>query len=100
MVAEVDEQTIREHVIKSLCWVRDAKRPQVDAEVKAHGGDMRIDSKEGEAICVLVEDALGLGEIVQASDLRPEELTSISSLTRLFVRRTNDRMATAGKAAA
>jgi hypothetical protein len=33
---------------------------------------------------------LELGELVQAADLVPEELTSVASLTRLFGQRVND----------
>jgi len=100
VVGELNQQAIREHIIESLSWVRDAERSDIDADVDAHGGDLRIDSKEGEALCVLLEDALGLGELVQASDLKPEELTSISSLTRLFEERIADHVAASGKDAA
>ncbi len=87
MVIKVNEQTIREHVIESLCWVRDTERAALDRHIESHGGDLRIDSKEGEAICAIVEDALELGELVEAADLQPEQLTSVESLTRLFEER-------------
>jgi len=83
----VAKANIREHVIESLSWIRGADRKEIDAEIKSGGGDTAIDSKEGEAVCVLVEDALELGELVQASDLQPEQLTSVASLTGLFQRR-------------
>ena len=87
VVSELNTQAIREHIIESLSWVRDTERASVDRDIGEHGGDLRIDSKEGEAICVLVEDALGLGDLVHAEDLQPEELSSVSSLTRLFEER-------------
>lgn len=97
MVAEPNDTVIREHIVQSLAWVRDKKRSELDAEIEAAGGDLRIDSKEGEAVCVLVEDAIELGELVEPSDLTPEELTSISSLTRLFKKRTGDHDTRSGK---
>lgn len=90
MVSELNKQEIREHVIESLCWVRDAERAAVDREIESHDGDLRIDSKEGEAVCAIVEDALELGDIVEAADLQPEQLTSVESLTRLFEERVAD----------
>lgn len=100
MVSEINRQTIREHILESLSWVRDLDRAAVDADVEAHGGDVRIDSKEGEAICVLVEDALELGELVQACDLQPEQVSSLSALTQLFERRVADHAADHAKDAA
>jgi hypothetical protein len=100
VVSELNKATIREHVIESLCWVRDADRATVDRDVESHGGDLRIDSKEGEAVCVIVEDALELGELVEAADLQPEQLTSIESITHLFEERIATRDDTQGKDAA
>jgi len=100
VVSELNRQAIREHVIESLCCVRDAERADVDRDIDAHHGDLRIDSKEGEAVCVLVEDALELGELVEAADLQPEQLTSIESLTRLFQERLANRRDVEGKDAA
>ncbi len=100
MVSELNSQAIRQHVIESLCWVRDANRTEMDRDIESHDGDLRVDSKEGEAVCILVEDALELGELVEAADLQPEELTSISSLTRLIEERISDHHAAEGKDAA
>lgn len=100
MVPELNTQAIREHIIESLSWVRDTDRSAIDEVVEAHGGDLRIDSKEGEAICVIVEEALGLGDLVQATDLQPEELSSISSLTQLFEERIAEHLPAEGKDAA
>ncbi|MBA3422825.1 MAG: hypothetical protein H0U12_13220 [Thermoleophilaceae bacterium] len=72
----------------------------MDRDIESHDGDLRVDSKEGEAVCILVEDALELGELVEAADLQPEELTSISSLTRLIEERISDHHAAEGKDAA
>lgn len=100
MVSELNRERIREHVIESLCWVRDTDRRTVDRDIESHGGDLRIDSKEGEAVCAIVEDALELGELVEAADLQPEQLTSIESLTRLFEERIADRGDAEGEDAA
>ncbi len=100
VVSELNQQAIREHIIESLCWVRDAARADIDTAVGTCGGDLRIDSKEGEAVCVIVEDALELGELVQACDLKPEQVTSISSLVRLFEERVADHHVASGKDAA
>lgn len=100
VVSEPNAEAIREHIIESLCWVRDAVRADVDRDIEAHDGNLRIDSKEGEAVCIVVEDALELGELVEAADLQPEELTSIASLTQLFEKRLINRRAAEGKDAA
>jgi hypothetical protein len=100
MVRQLNTDAIREHIIESLCWVRDAERDDINQEIEAHGGDLRIDSKEGEAVCVLVEDALDVGELVEAADLQPEELTSIGSLSRLFDGRLAAYRSSEGKDAA
>jgi hypothetical protein len=100
MVSELNIQAIREHVIQSLCEVRGDERANIDREMANHQGDLRIDSKEGEAICAIVEDALELGELVQAADLQPEQLTSVESLTRLFAERVAQLEDAKGKDAA
>ena len=100
MVSEPNARAIREHVIESLCWVREADRATIDRDIETHQGDLRIDSKEGEAVCVMVEDALQLGELIEAADLQPEQLTSIESLTRLFEQRVAGHRVAEGKDAA
>lgn len=100
MVSELNREQIREYIIESLCEVRGCDRAELDREIERHQGDLRIDSKEGEAVCAIVEDALGLGELVQAADLVPEQLTSIQSLTDLFEERVVDHVAKKGKDAA
>jgi hypothetical protein len=100
VVTEPNRQQIREHIIESLCEVRGDDRALVDQEIERHQGDLRIDSKEGEAVCAIVEDALELGELVQAADLLPEQLTSIQSLTELFEKRVADHVTEQGKDAA
>lgn len=97
MVLEQNQQGLRDRVIESLCLVRDVPRRTIDSEIDSNGGDLRIDSKEGEAICAIVEEALELGELVQAADLVPEELTSVASLTRLFEQRVIDCLTHTGK---
>lgn len=87
MTTELTAQDLTEHIVESLAEARGITRAEVDAEISAAGGDLRIDSKEGEFICVVVEDALGLGDLVEAADLEPEQLSSISALTQLFLER-------------
>jgi hypothetical protein len=99
MVLEQNQENLRERVIESLCLVRGVSRQVVDSEIDANGGDLGIDSKEGEAICAIVEEALELGELVQAADLMPDELTSVASLTRLFEQRVNECSTQTGKGA-
>lgn len=100
MVTEVNAERLREHIIEGLSWVRGAERGDLDRAIDAQDGDLRIDSKEGEAVCIVVEDALELGELVEAADLQPEQLTSISTLTRLFEERLASRYAQEGENAA
>ena len=53
---------------------------------QAGQGDIVIDSKEAECVIAYVEDELGLGELVSASDLAPEQLASLDSLTEILTR--------------
>jgi len=46
VVSELNKQAIREHIIESLGWVRDAERVSVDRDIDEHGGDLRIDSRK------------------------------------------------------
>ena len=48
------------------------------------GGDLVIDSKEAECVIAFVEEELGLGELVSAADLEPEQMTSLRTLTLLL----------------
>jgi hypothetical protein len=100
MVSELNTQRIRDHIIEGLAEVRDVTRADVDRDIEQHGGDLRIDSKEGEAICAIVEDALAFGELIGAADLQPEELSSISSLTRLIEDGVAEHRSAEGKDAA
>lgn len=100
MVPELNTERIREHVIESLCEVRGDERADIDREIEKQQGNLRIDSREGEAVCAIVEDALRLGELVEAADLQPEQLTSIESLARLFEERVAARRNAEGKDAA
>ena len=43
--------------------MRDVARQTIDAEIDSNGGDLRIDSKEGEAICAIVEDVSSLASL-------------------------------------
>ena len=97
MVLEQNHEDIRQQVIEGLCLVRGVGRQTIDSEIASSGGDLRIDSKEGEAICAIVEGGLELGELVQAADLMPEELTTVASLTRLFGQRVNECLTKTGK---
>ena len=84
MVDKPTQGKLNELLRDALAEVRGVGRAEIDVAIDGAGGDLVIDSKEGEAVAVIVEDELGLGELVQGADLEPEELSSISALTQLF----------------
>lgn len=56
----------------------------------AAGGDLEIDSKEGQFIAVRFETHLNLPGLIRPEDQNRRNLTTISSLTRLIQRRLSE----------
>jgi acyl carrier protein len=81
---DVPYETIRSEVIEALAALRGCDGSDIEAQASTDG-DVAIDSKEAEVVIARVEKGLSLNE-VRAADLRPEQLTSLRSLTDLLHR--------------
>jgi hypothetical protein len=77
-------ETVRSEVVEALAALRGCDGSDIEAQAGVDG-DIEIDSKEAEVIIARVERRLSLDE-VRAADLRPEQLTSLRSLTDLLHR--------------
>ena len=77
---------VRTWIIEALAEVRAMSVEVLRLEVDAEGDEFEIDSKEAEVILSILEYRLDQ-ELARPEDLRPEQLTTIGSLTDLVLRR-------------
>lgn len=82
---------VRDIVIEQLAYVRARDRSQLDVDIAAAGGDLEIDSKEGQTVAIRVELLLDLEGLIRPEDQTRENLTTIGSLERLIERRRRER---------
>jgi hypothetical protein len=68
---------------EAIAEVRDCSLAEVRAT--AQNGEIEFDSKEAECAITFLEDKLDIGELAGAQDLRPEQMTTLSSLTDLVM---------------
>ncbi len=81
---------VRDILIDQLAHARGCARDDILNDIKDAGGDLEIDSKEGQVVAVLVEGVLGLPGLIRPEDQHRRHLTSISSLTKLIERRRQE----------
>jgi hypothetical protein len=81
------EVAVRDTLIDQLAYARGCPRDDIVRLIEADGGDLEIDSKEGQVVAILAEGALGLPGLIRPEDQHRRHLTSISSLTNLIERR-------------
>lgn len=82
---------VREMLIDQLAYVRARERSQLDSEIAASGGDLEIDSKEGQTVAIRVELLLDMEGLIRPEDQTRTNLTTIGSLERLVERRRRER---------
>jgi hypothetical protein len=82
---------VREMIIDQLAYVRARDRSQLDADIAAGGGDLEIDSKEGQTVAIRVELLLDMEGLIRPEDQTRTNLTTIGSLERLIERRRRER---------
>ena len=80
---------VRDLVIEELASVRDVERPVIEDLVRVGGGDLEIDSKEGQCVAVKLEARLGLPGMIRPEDQTRSNLTTITSLVRLIHERAS-----------
>jgi hypothetical protein len=83
----LDRGGVRDAVVTALADVRVCDVAEIETLAAGDGGDVRMDSKEAEVIIARVEASLGVSDLVKASDLRPDQLTSVETLTTLLFAR-------------
>jgi hypothetical protein len=82
---------VREMMIDQLAYVRARDRSQLDAEIAAAGGDLEIDSKEGQTVAIRVEILLDMEGLIRPEDQTRTNLTTIGSLEQLIERRRREQ---------
>lgn len=87
----VQMANVRDILIEQLAYVRACDPAGLESEIKSAGGDLEIDSKEGQTVAIRVELLLEMEGLIRPEDQKRENLTSISSLEALIERRRAER---------
>jgi len=74
-------------IVQQLAEVRAVTLGLVQKELEDGGGDLEIDSKQGQVVAILIEIALGCEGLIRIEDQVSTNLTSVLSLQRLISRR-------------
>jgi hypothetical protein len=74
----------REILIEKLAYVRACDQEALEAQIQKAGGDLEIDSKEGQSVASHVEVALGMDGLIRVEDQTKETLTTINSLEAMI----------------
>jgi hypothetical protein len=82
---------VRDMLIDQLAYVRARERSQLDSDIAAAGGDLEIDSKEGQTVAIRVEILLDMEGLIRPEDQTRTNLTTLGSLERLVERRRGER---------
>ena len=80
---QVNVEEVADMLVEAVAEVRGCSAAEVRAT--AQDGEIEFDSKEGELAITYLEDKLDIGELAGAEDLRPEQMTTLSSLTELVM---------------
>jgi hypothetical protein len=81
---------VRELLIDQLAYVRACDRAEFE-RILGEGGEVEIDSKEGQTVAIRAELLLGLEGLIRPEDQTRENLTTISSLEQLILTRRSER---------
>jgi len=82
-VAQANATEVADMLVEAIAEVRDCSAAEVRAT--AQNGEIEFDSKEAECAITFLEDKLDIGKLAGAQDLRPEQMTTLSSLTELVM---------------
>src|SRR5438128_6329421 len=75
---------LRRKMIEALAAAECTTPDEIAARARK-GGDIEMDSKLAEVVIARIEGAFGGRELVKAADLRPDQLTSVDTLTELLL---------------
>jgi len=87
----ISDAEIVEMIVRHLAEVRAVPLPAIQGELEQGGGDLEIDSKQGQVVAILIEVELDREGMIRIEDQITDNLTSISSLQRLISRRLAGR---------
>jgi hypothetical protein len=82
---------VRQVLIDQLAYVRACEPSEIEAALEQSGGDVEIDSKEGQTVAIRVELVLDMEGLIRPEDQTREALTTVSSLQALIERRRAER---------
>lgn len=83
----VQMTNVRQVMIDQLAYVRACDPSEIQAAIDEAGGDIEIDSKEGQTVAIRVELLLDLEGLIRPEDQTRENLTTVKSLEALIERR-------------
>lgn len=76
---------------RAIAYLRVLSLEEVITEATANGGDVVIDSKDAVVIIPIAEEEFGGARLVEVSDLKRRELTSLRNLSKLMWTRWSER---------
>jgi hypothetical protein len=80
----VQMTNVRPVLIEQLAYVRACDQSELEAAIAEAGGDIELDSKEGQTVAIRVEIALDMDGLIRPEDQTRENLTTLSSLMALI----------------
>jgi len=83
----ISDAEITEMIVRHLAEVRAVPLSAIQRELERGGGDLEIDSKQGQVVAILIEIELDREGLIRVEDQVSDNLTSVSSLQRLISRR-------------
>jgi hypothetical protein len=83
----ISDVAIVEMIVRHLAEVRAVPVPAIQSELERGGGDLEIDSKQGQVVAILIEIELDREGLIRVEDQVSANLTSVASLQRLISRR-------------
>jgi ApbE superfamily uncharacterized protein (UPF0280 family) len=75
---------VQQILIEQLAYVRACEKSGLEASIAEAGGDIELDSKEGQTVAIRVEIVLGMDGMIRPEDQTRENLTTLSSLVGLI----------------
>jgi hypothetical protein len=85
------ERRVRDSVLHTLTEHLTMDRAQVAACLEGSGEDVRISSRVAIVVIARTQKAFGVKDLVDPKRLRPEQVTSIRSVTRLLITKLRER---------
>ena len=83
-------------LVQAVAYVRVLGEDEVRVEVTANEGDLAIDSKDAVVVIPLAEKELGGQRLIEISDLKRRDLSSLRTLAELMWGRWSERNSEAG----